>query len=430
MNRKTLRPGNCRDQLASLVAALLLLTCAVATTPATAEPPPQQTSAAATNPPVGETVETTQTTAPQAVALFYTAVRLGGPIDVGLYVSPGDNAKRPPPKAAGEPATNPADDRQSGGLGEGPAAVRDRLRREAAPIAEAAFAEARRLDRILSDYDPESDTRQLAAALAAGESRVVPYDLARVLRLSRDWAERTDRAFDPTLGSLTSTWRRARRRRRMPSPEALHTARSAAGIGRLDLSLRLNDTPPGSSVATARDFPPGMQFDFGGIAKGYVLDAMAQACNDWGVEAYLIDAGGDIVVSVKPPAGRQTWRIALAPLRRVKSEPQTFINLQPPFRAVATSGDAAQALEIDGRRYSHLFDPRTLEPLKRESSVTVLATSGTTADVLASAFSVLGPDGTRAWLASHPDESLAVRIAWIDDDELRTWQSENWPAAE
>jgi len=107
-----------------------------------------------------------------------------------------------------------------------------------------------------------------------------------------------------------------------------------------------------------------------------------------GITRALIDGSGDIVAG-DPPPGKSGWRIGIAALAKPQEKPTRFLLLKN--AAVATSGDAYQSVTIDGKRYSHIVDPKTGFGLTHRSSVTVIANNGTTADALASAVSVLGP---------------------------------------
>jgi FAD:protein FMN transferase len=111
----------------------------------------------------------------------------------------------------------------------------------------------------------------------------------------------------------------------------------------------------------------------------------------------LIVGGGDMVMS-NPPPGRPGWRVEVAPLDDPKAPPPQHVLLAN--RALATSGDVFQHLEIDGQRYSHIVDPRIGLGLVDQSLVTVIARDAFTADSLATAASVLGPERGLALLAS------------------------------
>lgn len=121
-----------------------------------------------------------------------------------------------------------------------------------------------------------------------------------------------------------------------------------------------------------------------------------------------------------PPPGQKGWEIQV---QTQIEQPATTLHLC--HGAVATSGDATQFVEIDGTRYSHIVDPRTGIGLTNRLQVTVIAKDGATADALASAISVLGPEkGIRL---ADSFESVACFISHIDaDDKIHTYQCSKW----
>ncbi|MCS6852317.1 MAG: FAD:protein FMN transferase [Gemmataceae bacterium] len=247
--------------------------------------------------------------------------------------------------------------------------------------ARAAFARVAELDRIMSDYDAASELMQLCRK-AGGPPVRVSEDLFRVLLRAQEMSRRSDGAFDVTIGPVVKLWRRSRKTLRLPEPTALRQALELVGHQR----LRLDE-----STRSVQLLQPGMQLDLGGIAKGYAADAAQQVLRKHGIHRALVAAGGDIVVSGPPPEAPRGWTIGITPLDDdPTTPPKRYLTLQN--AAVSTSGDAEQYVEIECRRYSHIVDPRTGIGLVGRVSATVVARDGTTADSLATALVVLGPD--------------------------------------
>jgi thiamine biosynthesis lipoprotein len=251
----------------------------------------------------------------------------------------------------------------------------DRATADAA--AEAAWARIGELDRALSDYDPESELERLSARAGSGPVPV-SADLWAVLERARSVSIASDGAFDVTVGPLVRLWRRAARQRELPAAEQLASAHAAVGhaLVRLDPDVR-----------TAELLHGGMRLDLGGIAKGFVLDEVLRTLARHGVEVALVDGGGDVACSAPPP-GRGGWRVRVVPGR---GAPEAELELA--HAAVATSGDAERGFEIEGRRYSHVIDPRTGAALTSGVAATVIAADGMSADAWASALCVLGAAG-------------------------------------
>jgi thiamine biosynthesis lipoprotein len=126
-----------------------------------------------------------------------------------------------------------------------------------------------------------------------------------------------------------------------------------------------------------------MRLDLGGIAKGYACDEAIRVLKKYGIGSAMVEMGGDIVVS-GPPPGADGWMIDV-PNADVTWRRRTLCNA-----AVSSSGDTEQYIEIDGRRYSHIVDPRTGVGLTDRIGVTVIARDGITSDGLSTAISVLG----------------------------------------
>jgi len=294
---------------------------------------------------------------------------------------------------------------------------------EATAAAEAALDRVEAIERVLSDYDPASELSQLTAAMARAPGKAFPVsdDLAATLEQSLAFSRLTHGAFDVTVGPLTRLWRQARKTGRLPNPEKLTAALAATGADAV--SLQAGDDGPQVSIAHA-----ATRLDFGGIGMGYAIDEAMTLLKDRGITSAMIDSSGDIAVS-GPPPGRTDWRIAVPPLMRYAGEAadhQPTPTLALVHAAVATSGDAYQAVLIDGVRYSHIVDPRTGLGVVGPSAVTVIAADATTADALSTATSVLGPVDGLALIEGL--EGTAARFSWVDDDQLRVEASPTWDA--
>lgn len=276
----------------------------------------------------------------------------------------------------------------------------------------AGFAEARRLERILSDYDPTSELSQLSAAAPTPKPVAVGDDLWAVLERADEFQAASAGAFDVTVGPLTTLWRQARRSGRMPRPDKLATARAAVGGSALVLDRESR------SVSLVR---PGMRLDLGGIGMGYAADRVLAVLAARGIASALVDASGDVVVSAPPP-GRPGWIIEVAGLEpdQAAAEPLVLAHA-----AVTTSGDARQAVEIEGRRYSHIVDPRTGLGVEGPAAVTVIAADGVTADAVATAASVVGHAAGAELIGRVPGS--AARFVWHDGDTVQTAVTAGWP---
>ena len=247
--------------------------------------------------------------------------------------------------------------------------------------ASAAFARIASIESVLSDYRSDSEASRLAGTAGTGNAVPVSADLWLVLSRAQQVARATGGAFDVTVGPLTLLWRRAWRRGQLPAEDRLGPAREAVGFE----YVRMEEA--GRTVGLIR---PGMRLDFGGIGKGYAIDAALRTLAEHGIERALVEGGGDLAVGAPPP-GEDGWAVRL---NVASPGGDAVVEIRSLARAgVASSGDAYRFVEIDGLRHSHIIDPRTGVSLTEPRQVTVVAADATMADALASAVSVLGRDG-------------------------------------
>lgn len=286
----------------------------------------------------------------------------------------------------------------------------------------AALDEVVRLEQILSDYLPTSELSQLSAAAPTAAPVAVSDDLWRVLTRSVALRDASGGAFDPTIGPLTTLWRRARKSGRLPTEQRQKTAMRAVGPD----TLRLLPQRQAVDLSAA-----GMRLDLGGIGMGYAIDRALAVLRQRQIAAAMIDASGDIGVIGKPP-GRAGWRIELDPLGRRGTQAQANDDQPPtPFvlslvdAAITTSGDAFQSVEIEGVRYSHIVDPRTGLGVIGATGVTVIAADATTADALATTLSVLGPEAGLPLVEATP--AAAARFVHLEAGQPVVTESAHWP---
>jgi thiamine biosynthesis lipoprotein len=269
---------------------------------------------------------------------------------------------------------------------------------KASAAAKAAFARVAELDRILSDYNRESEVMRLCRANdeEPGKPRPVSRDLFAVLEISQKLAAETDGAFDVTIGPLSQIWRLVRRTQRLPTPEELAAAKAKVGWKFLTLD-------PDRQTVTLNT--AGMRLDFGGIAKGYAADAAYQILAERGFSRAMVAASGDIRVG-DPPPGSEGWNLEIAPL----GQGMPVRKLTLARAAVSTSGDLFQFVEIDGVRYSHVLDPKTGLGLTGFRSVTVVAPTATLSDGLSTAASLLPREKALQYVEQYPGASLYMVV--------------------
>ena len=163
-----------------------------------------------------------------------------------------------------------------------------------------------------------------------------------------------------------------------------------------------------------------MQFDFGGIVKGYAAQRVIDHLKNKHVPAALADAGGDIALSDAPP-GKNGWSIAI----NIPGQANELMDQKLELKncAVATSGDVYNYILHGGKKYSHIIDPRTGYGVTSQRNVTVIAKDGATADWLATACSILSPEKA---LTLAKKENAALLIATIKDGRIISYKTKNF----
>jgi thiamine biosynthesis lipoprotein len=211
---------------------------------------------------------------------------------------------------------------------------------------------------------------QLCAHAGQGP-QPVSEDLLRVLDYAQRVSKASDGAFDVTVGPLVELWRRARTTGFLPTYAEIEAAKPRVGWTLVKIDRK---------AKTVELLEPGMKLDLGGIGKGYAGDEAIKLLRERGIKSAMYEAGGDIVVSDRPP-GAWGWKIEIPSGKKV-----TLSN-----EAISTSGDTVQYVEIGGRRYSHVVDPKTGLGLSEHAMATVIAPRGITADALSTTATIVGP---------------------------------------
>jgi thiamine biosynthesis lipoprotein len=245
----------------------------------------------------------------------------------------------------------------------------------AAAAAVAALDEVARLERVLSTWDPAAEMSLANAAASAGEARV-SRELADSLSYALEQSRRTRGAFDPVIGALVDAWD-LRGSGREPSRQELAAALRATGHELVTLDAR---------AGSLRLAQPAAWIDTGGFGKGVALDAAAGAASRAGATAALLDFGGQLL-AMGASDGTGSGVAVADP--RERSRPVLELALRQ--GSASTSAQSERFVEVGGRRFGHVLDPRSGRPLAFDGSATVVAGTAAEADVLSTALLVMGP---------------------------------------
>ncbi len=278
------------------------------------------------------------------------------------------------------------------------------------PALEAAVLdEIRRTGDAFNAFDAGSEVGRFNRD--AGRNPFRPSEeLSTLLRVAGAVTKATDGAFDVTVWPLKMLWKRAVKEGVPPAPDDLKAAMTRVGMQRLAFA------PDGALLP----LEPPATLDFGGIVKGYAVDRAAALLKDRGATAGMVQVGGEIRAFGAAPDGHP-WRVGVR-------DPLDANGLQGVVEAsgdlaISTSGNYEQPVRIAGREYYHILDPRTGEPVDTKVlGVTVVQEGGdfpnATADALATAFAVLGPDRGLELAATMPGAGVLF-LARDDDGTVR-----------
>ena len=238
------------------------------------------------------------------------------------------------------------------------------------------------VDQVMSTYRPESELSRFNESDST-DWFPVSQSLLDVAEEAARLAELTDGAMDVTVGPLVNLWGFGPdpQNHRVPDDAELQALREAVGFRHLSLQ-----TAPPAMRKSRKD----LYVDLSAIAKGYAVDGVADYLEAQGVESYMVEVGGELRIRGTNDRG-QPWRIAVEnPTPGARS---VFQVITPGYNGMATSGDYRNFFEVNGRRYSHTIDPITGRPIEHMlASVSVVHPSAMTADGLATALMVMGPD--------------------------------------
>ena len=283
---------------------------------------------------------------------------------------------------------------------------------KAAQAAARAFHCADSLNAIFSDYIDSSELNRLNAT--SGQNRYVPVSAALfdILTYSMGAARLTAGSYDISMGPVVRLWRKARKEKVLPNADSLKKAMDKVGYQ----YIHLNEAQ--KSVWLEKE---GMMLDLGGLGKGHVAKAALKVIQAAGFPSAMVNAGGKIVIGEAPPS-KAGWRIGITiPEEKEELMPHLLLLKNT---SVATSGDIYQHLDINGKRYSHIIDPKTGLGVTFQRNVTVIAKDGTVSDWLATACSVLSEKNSFKLIKKFP--GAALLITEVKDGKLIKKSSPNF----
>ena len=254
--------------------------------------------------------------------------------------------------------------------------------------AQAAFAEVDRLELEMSRFISNSDISRLNDAVP-GEIVDFGMDVFECLSRARDMYDKTSGAFDISVGALYSCWLNDDRTLRKPSDDELARACELTGLDH----LKLSDEDFSAEVLTE-----GVQFDLGGIGKGYAAEKMAEILREWSLGQALVLAGASSVLSVSVPEGMTGWPIKL---RHPGNREDVLARFELTEGAISGSGK---------QKGQHIIDARSLEgvPVKGRLAAWAMAPDAVAADALSTAFMMLSAEEIDHYCLANPGTAAII----------------------
>jgi thiamine biosynthesis lipoprotein len=257
-----------------------------------------------------------------------------------------------------------------------------------AEVVDEVFAEIDQLDRQMSKYRAGSELSGINRDAAERDVLVSPQ-LFGLLEYSLRASRESGGDFDITVDPLMRQWGFFRGQGRLPKPEEIAQVKAQIGYRhvRLDAARR-----------TARFDAAGVEFDLGGIAKGYAVDRAAEIMRANGVAAALISSGASSIYALGSPPGERGWRITVRdPFHAHK--PADVFRLQN--FALSTSGNYEKFFTIKGKTYCHIMNPHTGWPVQDMLSTVAAVPTGVETEALTKIFFVGGIERSRQYLTTH-----------------------------
>jgi thiamine biosynthesis lipoprotein len=277
----------------------------------------------------------------------------------------------------------------------------------------AAFAELERLEQIFSAYREDSELSRVNRE--AGQ-RCIPVsaDFFRLAQYAKRSWKRSKGISDITIAPLLKAWGFRSDQPQQPPPHELLAARAEIGCDKLVLN---------SQPRSIRFLSPNMQLDFGGLAKGYAAQRVAQLLHSRGVHSAFVNLGRSSLsasalnrVDTENRIAREMgipfghWLVAVTSPNPWQPTP-LYILLRP-NENLSTSGTSERQFQCNNRTVSHIIDPRTGEPVTGLRSVTAITQSGASSEVLAKQLLI-----DRATSSSQATRNTAIQEEWISLDQ-------------
>lgn len=243
---------------------------------------------------------------------------------------------------------------------------------------DAAITEIKRIERLISSWDPNSQTSNINRNAGVKPIKV-DQELFELIKRSLKVSKLTEGAFDISYAAADRIWKFDGSMTKLPTNSDIQ-----ASVSNIDYEMVTLDNQE-STVFLKKE---GMKIGFGGIGKGYAANKAMQLMKNMGIEGGVVNASGDLISWGKQENGGD-WRIGISDPTAPK---KVMAWLVVGETAVITSGDYEKFFMNDGKRFAHIIDPRTGYPTTGIKSVTIVCPDAELADALATSVFVLGEE--------------------------------------
>ena len=264
---------------------------------------------------------------------------------------------------------------------------------------EAAIKEITRIEKLISSWDPNSQT-SLVNKMAGIEAVKVDKELFDLIKRSKKISGLTNGAFDISYASMDKIWKFDGTVTKLPTEEEVKASVS---------KINYNDIILDEEHQTVFLKNKGMKIGFGAIGKGYAANKGRKIMLDLGIKSGIVNAGGDLITWGKEANGNE-WSIGIAD---PKNKTYVLAWLTVGQMAVVTSGNYEKFIDINGQRYSHIIDPVSGYPVRGLKSVTIICPDAELADALATSTFILGKEKG----LSLVNQLKGVEALLVDDDD-------------
>lgn len=270
-------------------------------------------------------------------------------------------------------------------------------------------AELQKVDNSLSPFNKTS----IISRINRNEDVKVDNLFAEVFQLAEKISKETDGAFDITVAPMVNAWGFGFKTGNPPTKQTVDSLRAIVGFQKVTLEEE-----------HVKKQNPHIMLDCSAIAKGYGSDIVARFLKKKGIQNFMVEIGGEIVVNGNSEK-QVPWRVGINKptddFLNTSQELQDVINVTD--IAMATSGNYRNFYYKNGKKYAHTIDPKTGYPVQHNIlSATVLAKNCATADAYATSFMVMGLDGAKKVLEKHPE--LDAYLIYSDEKgNNRIWYS-------